>query len=78
MVELDNKLEDLEDEEEEAVTAQGTPKLSDGEEHSSSEDPALDASFMSESIYQKLPSPRTRRHKSYRKSTQRHTRYHTC
>ncbi|KAL1985409.1 hypothetical protein VTN96DRAFT_7970 [Rasamsonia emersonii] len=64
LVELDNKLEDMEEEEEAAAAAQATPKS--GTTNDQSEDAALDASFMSESIYQKL-SPRSRKHKSIRK-----------
>lgn len=64
VVELDNKIEDMdEEEEEEAATAKATPT---SETNESSEDAALDASFMSESIYQKLPttSPRGRKVRS--------------
>ncbi|EED13114.1 WD repeat-containing protein [Talaromyces stipitatus ATCC 10500] len=68
IVELDNKIEDMEDEEEEEeTTAKATPTKT----NDSSEDAALDASFMSESIYQKLPttSPRGRKVRSIRKKS---------
>lgn len=62
---MDNKIEDMdeEEEEEEAATEKATPT---SETKESSEDAALDASFMSESIYQKLPttSPRGRKVRS--------------
>ncbi|KAJ5370704.1 Mitochondrial division protein 1 [Penicillium cataractarum] len=72
ITELDNKLEDLQEEEtpESSVTAE-TPKTSEIKDDAgaSSGDPAMDASFMSESIYEKLPtpSPRSLRHRSIRK-----------
>ncbi|KAG5291453.1 WD domain-containing protein [Histoplasma ohiense] len=65
LVQLDNKLEDLE---EEAHTRPDTPKTNDATEPSVAFDTqAMDASFMSESIYEKLPSPKTWKHKSLRK-----------
>lgn len=68
MTEIDNKLEDIQEEEPpQTPGTTGTPKSSEpNEEPPASEDPAMDASFMSESIYQKLPStpPRSLRHKS--------------
>jgi division protein 1 len=68
VVHLENRLDDME----EALEAVGgtaeTPKS-----HHSSSSPvdsehraAMDASFMSESIYEKLPSPRTLKHKGQR------------
>lgn len=36
---------------------------------SSVDDPAMNASFMSESIYEKLPSPKSRRHKTIRRKS---------
>lgn len=71
MTELDNKLEDLQPEETTDTSAAAeTPKSSEGQDDSivSSGDPAMDASFMSESIYEKLPtpSPRSLRHRSIR------------
>lgn len=54
----------MEPDSDETATAQ-TPKSSEANEDSIlSEDPAMDASFMSESIYQKIPSPKSLRHKS--------------
>ncbi|KAL2830076.1 WD40-repeat-containing domain protein [Aspergillus cavernicola] len=68
ITELDNKLEDLEEEEATQNQAAATPGPSGTNEESvGSEDPAMDASFMSESIYQKLPSPRSLKHRSIRK-----------
>lgn len=64
VTEVDNKLEDMAPESDETATAV-TPKSSEANEDSIlSEDPAMDASFMSESIYQKIPSPKSLRHKS--------------
>lgn len=65
-------MEDLQEEEtpEPSVAAE-TPTSSDVKDDAgaSSGDPAMDASFMSESIYEKLPnpSPRSLRHRSIRK-----------
>lgn len=67
VTEIDNKLEDMEDEA--PQTNQETPGETEGEEPAS-EDPAMDASFMSESIYQKLPSPRSLRQRSHRMLSQ--------
>jgi hypothetical protein len=67
VVEIDNKLEELgeEEETEETPVTAMTPKSSEPNDGSiSSEDQAMDASFMSESIYQKLPSPKGKRHRS--------------
>ncbi|KAJ5558341.1 hypothetical protein N7535_008554 [Penicillium sp. DV-2018c] len=66
-----NQLEDMpEEESENTPIAAGTPQL-EGHDDSivSSGDPAMDASFMSESIYEKLPSPspKSLRHRSNRK-----------
>jgi mitochondrial division protein 1 len=54
VVELDNKIEDMEDDDEEAEKAAATPP---SEKNEASED------FMSESIYQKLPTPSPRSRK---------------
>ncbi|KAL3472815.1 mitochondrial division protein 1 [Aspergillus californicus] len=62
---MDNKLEDME--EEEAAQNQAAEATPQAEGQPESEDPAMDASFMSESIYQKLPSPRSLKHRSIRK-----------
>jgi hypothetical protein len=71
VTELDNKLEDLQPEETPDTSAAAeTPKSSEAPEGSlaSPGDPAMDASFMSESIYEKLPtpSPKSLRHRSIR------------
>ncbi|OJK01650.1 hypothetical protein ASPACDRAFT_116561 [Aspergillus aculeatus ATCC 16872] len=70
LTEVDNKLEDIEQEEAAQAQAQApaTPKSSAANDDSTiSEDPAMDASFMSESIYQKIPSPKSVKQKSIRK-----------
>ncbi|KAJ5160129.1 Mitochondrial division protein 1 [Penicillium canariense] len=72
LTELDNKLEDLQgDETLETSAAAETPQSSEAQDDSivSSGDPAMDASFMSESIYERLPSssPKSLRHRSIRK-----------
>lgn len=66
--ELENKLEDMEEEPVQAAQNEAPTPASEGnEEPGSSEDQAMDASFMSESIYQKIPSPRSLKHRSIRK-----------
>jgi division protein 1 len=64
-------LEDFQEEETPEASAVETPKTSEVQDDTSasSSDPAMDASFMSESIYEKLPtaSPRSLRHRSIRK-----------
>lgn len=68
VTEIDNKLEDLDEQPDVS-----TPKSSDVNDGSViSEEPAMDASFMSESIYQKMPSPSSGRlkHKSISASFQ--------
>ncbi|KAF7593297.1 Mitochondrial fission protein [Aspergillus hancockii] len=68
LTEIENKIEDIEEETPETPAAVGTPKSSDVKDDSIvSEDPAMDASFMSESIYQKIPSPKSLKQKSKRK-----------
>ncbi|KAJ5152249.1 Mitochondrial division protein 1 [Penicillium capsulatum] len=72
LTELDNKLEDFQPEETpDTTSADETPKSSEAQDDSvaSSGDPAMDASFMSESIYEKLPTPSSKnlRHRSIRK-----------
>lgn len=69
VTELDNKLEEFQPEETpDTTTAAETPNSSDAQTDSaaSSGDPAMDASFMSESIYEKIPtpSPKNLRHRS--------------
>ena len=67
MVQLDNKVEDMEEalDEEAAAASAETPK-SAGTTGTSvdAETKAMDASFMSESIYEKIPSPRSWKHKT--------------
>ncbi|OJI95952.1 hypothetical protein ASPVEDRAFT_48235 [Aspergillus versicolor CBS 583.65] len=66
--EIENKLEDMgEGSDQTAQNEAPTPASEGNEEPSSSEDQAMDASFMSESIYQKIPSPRSLKHRSIRK-----------
>lgn len=71
MTELDIKLEEFVPEETPDTSTTETPKSSEGQEDSTaaSSDPAMDASFMSESIYEKIPnpSPKSLRHRSIRK-----------
>lgn len=67
MTEIENKLEDTQEEPPETPAQPVTPASAEGNEDSvPSEDPAMDASFMSESIYQKLPSPRSVKQRSIR------------
>lgn len=71
MTEIDNKLEDIQEEPPETPKTADTPRTFETSDNSSaSGDPAMDASFMSESIYQKLPSasPKPIKHKSTSKS----------
>lgn len=71
VTELDIKLEDFPEETPETSATAETPQTSEANDDStvSSGDPAMDASFMSESIYEKLPnpSPKSLRHRSIRK-----------
>ncbi|KAL4889581.1 mitochondrial division protein 1 [Aspergillus ambiguus] len=68
LTELDNKLEDLHDAPPDSQAAVATPKSSEPNDDSFvSEDPAMDASFMSESIYQKMSSPKSIKQRSIRK-----------
>jgi division protein 1 len=67
VTEIDNKLEDIQEEAPKTPLTAATPKSSSVNDDSVvSEDAALDASFMSESIYQKLPShsPRSLKQRS--------------
>lgn len=65
MVQLDNRLEDMEDALDESVAAAtaATPKTGDIPS-SPIGDGEGDSSFMSESIYEKIPSPKAWRHKT--------------
>ncbi|KAJ5279564.1 hypothetical protein N7478_004936 [Penicillium angulare] len=73
LTELDNKLEDLPEETPESSATDETPKSAQeqGDSVASSNDPAMDASFMSESIYEKLPdttpTPKSLRSRTLRK-----------
>ncbi|KKK15546.1 hypothetical protein P175DRAFT_0425696 [Aspergillus ochraceoroseus IBT 24754] len=68
ITELDNKLEDIQEEAVQSQPAVTTPGSSEVNDDSLvSEDPAMDASFMSESIYQKMPSPKSVKQRSIRK-----------
>ena len=74
MLELDNKIEDLMEELDDAATLgqSVTPptELDTDLDRSVAETEAMNESFMSASIYEKLPSPKAKRHKlSRRKST---------
>lgn len=63
VTEIDNKLEDIQDDEGPAAVT--TPKSSEANDGSVlSEERSMDTSLMSESIYQKLSSPRSVKHKS--------------
>jgi hypothetical protein len=64
VVELENKLEDMEEETGETIAIETTPKLGGHNDDAISEDAGAEESFMSESIYQKLPSPRSRKHRT--------------
>jgi len=69
---VDNKIEDLQEElEDAAALSQKTPTMDPGptEEATSEEPGAVDASFMSESIYEKLPSPKAKRLKAIRRKS---------
>lgn len=74
MQKVDTELEDLEEqlENEAALAGQKTPTKSvepEPVELESPDDAAMEASFMSESIYQKLPSPKAKRPKPARRKT---------
>ena len=65
MVELENKLEDMEEETGQGTAIETTPKLGGHNDDAiSCEDAGAEESFMSESIYQKLPSPKSRKHRT--------------
>jgi mitochondrial division protein 1 len=62
---IDHQLEDLQEElEDAAALSQRTPKPDIEGDADVSEINTTNASFMSESIYEKLPSPKTRKHKT--------------
>ena len=69
LLEVDTKLEDLLEEMDDAVTL-GQTVTPPPEMEAETETTEVESSFMSASIYEKLPSPKTKRHKpSRRKST---------
>ena len=59
---LDNQIEEMQDELEEQEAMKEIPKLDD-DRPATPEAEAMDASFMSESIYEKLPSPKSSKKK---------------
>jgi division protein 1 len=62
---IDHQIEDLQEElEDAAALSQPMPKTDVEDDTDMSEPNAMNDSFMSESIYEKLPSPKTRRHKT--------------
>ncbi|EZF68496.1 mitochondrial division protein 1 [Trichophyton soudanense CBS 452.61] len=68
LVQLDNRLEDMEDALDESVAAATTATPKTGDIPSSPiGDGEGDSSFMSESIYEKIPSPKAWRHKTSKK-----------
>src|SRR5580700_11044813 len=71
-MDVENRLEDAQEQYEELLAAQKTPTRTNENSEMIPEDHAMDASFMSESIYEKLPattSPRTKRHKTVRRKS---------
>lgn len=74
MYDVDTKLEDLEEEleDEAAMAGQKTPTQQTEEERkpgSEPDSPSMEASFMSESMYEKLPTPKKNRPKPGRRKT---------
>ncbi|KAI9725242.1 MAG: Mitochondrial fission protein [Chrysothrix sp. TS-e1954] len=72
MHELDDSLETMQEELEDAAALSGqkTPtRTSDADDIDRIDSPATDVGFMSESIYQKLPSPKSKRPKPGRRKT---------
>jgi len=72
-LDIENKLDDLQEELEDdaALAGQKTPTQgSEADNEASAPDsPSMQASFMSESIYEKLPAPKTKRHKPTRRKS---------
>ncbi|KAI9866808.1 MAG: Mitochondrial fission protein [Trichoglossum hirsutum] len=67
---IDHQIEDLQEElEDAAALSQPMPKTDVEDDTDMSEPNAMNDSFMSESIYEKLPSPKTRRHKTIRRKS---------
>ena len=60
---LDNQIEEMQEELEEQEAMKQTPALED-DRPATPEAEAMDASFMSESIYAKLPSPKSSKKKT--------------
>ncbi|KAI9703877.1 MAG: Mitochondrial fission protein [Candelina mexicana] len=72
ILDVDSKLEDLDEELDDVDVLVQTPSTPKGEVDPGSpisSPPAMDASFMSESIYGKLPSPKAKRHKTIRRKS---------
>lgn len=73
VLEVETNMEDMQEELEdaEALAGQKTPTQSSeaGAEETFDDSPAIEASFMSESIYEKLPSPKAKRPKPGRRKT---------
>jgi len=72
VLDIENRIEDHQEQLDDAAAFAQTPKSK--EELDNPEDPAMDASFMSESIYEKLPSANTtpskaKRHKTIRRKS---------
>ena len=71
VVTVHNRIEDLQDElDDAAAEGPSTPGANaDAESDGASDSQAMDASFMSESIYEKIPSPKSRRPKTIRRKS---------
>ncbi|KAI9851325.1 MAG: Mitochondrial fission protein [Thelocarpon superellum] len=71
ILDVHHRIEDMQDELEDEAAALRTPPnpRSDAGSDGPASAQTLGASFMSESIYEKIPSPRTRRHKSVRRKS---------
>lgn len=73
LIDVDNKIEDLEEAINDAATLAHTAtpptEAVEGNEHYDSDDQPTSPGFMSASIYEKIPSPRSRRHKTVRRKS---------
>ena len=72
VLDIENRVEDLQEQLDDAAAFAQTSKAE--EALASPDDPAMDASFMSESIYEKLPAvnttpTKTKRHKTIRRKS---------
>lgn len=73
LAQLDNQIEDMQEESEIAILEESTVTLDRGQLTPTEDDGAMDASFMSESIYEKLPStkppvsPKSKRRPKFQK-----------